>query len=113
MAEYLNRSDLKPYCLDHAAPMTPDSNEQTTDSQPGVQSYICQFAGCDLNWERRLGYFKTTTTQRTFQFGIGGKRCPIADHGFLLVSGFSTAGRLWQCGVDSCSHTEVETAWAT
>jgi hypothetical protein len=74
---------------------------------------ICRFAGCDLNWERRLGYFKTTTTQRTFQFGIGGKRCAIADHAFLYVSGFSSAGRLWRCAVDGCRYTEVETAWAT
>ena len=71
MAEDLNRSDLTPYCLYHAVPMSVDSNEPMADLRPGVQLYICQFAGCDLNWERRLAYFKTTTTQKAFQFGFG------------------------------------------
>jgi hypothetical protein len=112
MAEYLNRPDLKPYCLYHAVPMAADSTDQTAHSQLGVQSYICHFAGCDLNWERRLGYFKTTTTKSTFQFGIGGKRCLISDHAFLFVSGFSNGGRLWQCSVDGCSHSEIESGGA-
>ena len=106
MAEFSNRPDLKPYCLNHAVPMTPDSDEQAEPSQPSVQSYSCRFDGCDLNWERRLGYFKTTTTQSTFQFGIGGKRCPVPDHGFLVVSGFSAEGHLWTCPVDGCGHAE-------
>jgi hypothetical protein len=110
MAEYSNRPGLKPYCLYHAVPMTADSNEQTEHSQPAIHSYICHFAGCDLNWERRLGYFKTATTQSTFQFGIGAKRCPVPDHAFLVVSGFSMGDRLWMCSVDGCNHTEVESS---
>lgn len=86
--------------------MTPDSQEESAPSQPSVHSNICRFAGCDLNWERRLGYFKTTTTKSTFQFGIGGKRCPVADHGFLAVSAFPVGGCLWMCLVDNCNHTE-------
>ena len=113
MSEYLNRLELQPYCLYHAVPMPADADEQTSHSPPGeIQSYVCHFVACDLNWERRLGYFKTTTPQRTFQFGIGGKRCPIPQHGFLFVSGFSTAGRLWRCAIDGCTHKEVETSWA-
>ena len=107
MAEYLNRPDLEPFCLYHAVPMTADLDEQTEHSQPGTHSYFCHFAGCDLNWERRLGYFKTTTTQSTFQFGIGGKRCPLPGHAFLVVSGFSNGKPLWLCPVDGCNQKEV------
>jgi hypothetical protein len=110
MAICLNRPDLKPCCLNHAAPMAADADQQASSPQSGgsVQSYICQSAGCDLNWERHLGYFRTTTVQRTFQFGIGGKRCPTPDHLFLFVSRFSTAGRIWRCPADGCPHTETE-----
>ena len=111
MREHSNRKDLVPYCLYHAVPMPADSGGESHSVT--IESYLCRFVACDLSWERRLGYFKTTTTQRTFQFGIGGKRCPITDHAFLFVSGFSSEGRLWRCAVDGCSHSEIEPKWAS
>ena len=89
--------------------MLPDSNEEDSGKQAvDAQSYRCLAEGCDLNWERRLGYFKTTTVNRTFQFGIGGKRCPFFDHGFLYVSGSLSGNRLWNCPVEDCGYHEVE-----
>jgi hypothetical protein len=108
VAELLNRPDFRPYCLYHAVPMTADSEGETASPQTSVQAFTCRFAGCDLNWERRLGYFKTTTIKSTFQFGIGGKRCSIPQHAFLAISRFSAEGRIWSCAVEGCNHMEVD-----
>jgi hypothetical protein len=54
--------------------------------QGSVHSFSCPTPGCDLHWERRLGYFKTATAVQTFQFGIGAKRCPRPDHFFLYLA---------------------------
>lgn len=69
-------------------------------------SYTCT-ATCDLNWERRLGYFKTTTKVRTFEFGIEGKRCPVPGHFFLYLSELKGSDRVWRCSVENCDHKET------
>lgn len=88
---------------DHAAaePSFPQSRPQEL-----VHSFSCPTTGCDLHWERRLGYFKTATVVQTFQFGIGGKRCPRPDHLFLYLAELKadTMRRQYCCAVDGCDY---------
>ena len=69
-------------------------------------SFSCPTLGCDLHWERRLGYFKTTTVSQTFQFGIGGRRCPRPDHLFLYLAevDLHTMKGQYRCAVDGCDY---------
>jgi len=68
------------------------------------------FSRCDLNWERRLGYFKTATTIQTFQFGIEGRRCPTPGHFFLFLWELRNEGKtlLWRCSIQHCNHMDFE-----
>jgi hypothetical protein len=91
-----------PLCLTHRVTMAAD--QETT----GSISYACP--DCDLNWERRLGYFKTATKTETFQFGIGGKRCPEPDHYFLYLAEVSADGTrsTFRCAIDGCKHMKCQ-----
>jgi hypothetical protein len=109
--EMITPLDVPPLCLSHQVRMVPDSEEEPRSSpELRTQSYRCPAPACDLNWERRLGYFKTATNQQTFQFGIDGKRCPTPGH-FFLYLGESVEGgktRVWRCAVEHCRHIHTE-----
>jgi hypothetical protein len=105
------RLDVPPLCIAHHVRMVKDCGEDT-QAEPALQSnsYHCPTADCDLNWERRLGYFKTATTQQTFQFGIEGRRCPTPGHFFLYLGELrdESKTRLWKCSIQHCNHVDFE-----
>ncbi len=107
----VTRLDVPPLCITHHVRMREDCADET-QTEPALQynSYHCPSADCDLNWERRLGYFKTATTKQTFQFGIEGRRCPTPGHFFLYVGELLDEGktRLWRCSVEHCPHVGSE-----
>jgi hypothetical protein len=82
----VTRPDVIPLCIAHHVRMVADAAEETSDLALQSNSYHCISAECNLNWERRLGYFKTVTTKQTFQFDIEGKRCPTPGHFFLYLA---------------------------
>jgi hypothetical protein len=100
-----------PLCITHHVRMVEDGQEET-EMRADLQSssYRCHSEGCNLNWERRLGYFKTATTKQTFQFGIDGRRCPTPGHFFLYLWELKDEGktRLWRCSVQYCPHVDSE-----
>jgi hypothetical protein len=105
------RLDAPPLCITHHVRMLEDCEEET-QIEPDLQSnsYHCPSTDCDLNWERRLGYFKTATTKQTFQFGIEGRRCPTPGHFFLYLGELRDDGktRLWRCSIQHCNHVNFE-----
>jgi hypothetical protein len=107
----VTRLDVPPLCITHHIRMTEDCAEEA-QTEPALQShsYHCPSADCDLNWERRLGYFKTATTKQTFQFGIDGRRCPTPGHFFLYLGELRDEGktRLWRCSVEDCPLVDSE-----
>ena len=93
------RSALLPLCIAHKTGMIEDPG------LPNVpQTYSCRESGCDLNWEPKLGYFRTTTVTRTFQFGIEGRRCPAHDRFFMYLANWDPeqGKRHWKCCIDEC-----------
>jgi hypothetical protein len=68
-------------CITHHVRMVKDCEKQT-EMRPDLQSrsYRRRSEGCDLNWKRRVGSFKTGTTKQAFQFGVEGRRCPTPGH---------------------------------
>jgi hypothetical protein len=107
----VRRLDVSPLCITHRVPMVSDyTDEKQSNPELQTYSYHCPSTDCDLNWERRLGYFKTATTKQTFQFGIDGRRCPTAWHSFLYLaeSKEHSNRRLWRCPVEDCAYAQPE-----
>jgi hypothetical protein len=103
------RDDCRPLCLEHVAEMREDTTQWGTGTESVLttsKSYSCREPGCDLNWERRLGYFRTASVTRTFQFGIQGIRCSITDHLYLYLAEVQTENwtRIWRCSVKGCEY---------
>jgi hypothetical protein len=93
------RSAILPLCTAHKAGMIEDP------SLPNVPpTYSCHESGCTLNWDPKLGYFKTTTVAQTFQFGIEGRRCPTHDRFFMYLASWNAdkKKRHWKCCIDEC-----------
>jgi hypothetical protein len=89
------------------AAMVGDSLLPESGLRESVRSFSCLTPGCDLHWERRLGYFKTATPVETFQFGIEGKRCPRPEHLFLYLAELNqdTKRRKHCCAVEGCDYS--------
>jgi hypothetical protein len=99
-----------PLCLRHLNPMREDSQGDihSNYSNPEVASYYCGTDGCNLNWERRLGYFTTASAQETFQFGlkVGDVRLQDISSCFLPNMKLNPESKIWRCA--TCSHSRSE-----
>ena len=93
------RSAVLPLCIAHKTVMIEDPGLPN-----GPLTYSCRESGCNLNWVPKLGYFRTTTVTRTFQFGIEGRRCPAHDSFFMYLASWHPEQRKrhWECCIDDC-----------